>query len=177
MNSGGFNAICLECGLCCNGVIFARGELQSGDNAERLAALGLLLAPQKQARAGNRKFHQPCAAFENGCCGIYSERPEYCRAFECALLKKVSTKKMENSTALRVIRTTRRRVDKVKRLLRKLGDADEHVALSVRVRRMTRRMESSFSENGSAELFGELTLASHALNVLLSEEFYPGSEA
>ncbi|HET7625709.1 MAG TPA: YkgJ family cysteine cluster protein [Verrucomicrobiae bacterium] len=175
MSFNGSSAICLECGLCCNGAIFARGELRSGDDAERLAALGLSLARQNYSLSGNRKFHQPCAAFENGCCRIYSERPEYCRAFECALLKKVNAGELEISAALRIIRSARRRADKVKRLLRKLGDTDEHVALSARVRRTIRRAESNISNDKTAGLFGELTLANHALNILLSEKFYPGS--
>jgi len=76
---------------------------------------------------------------------------------------------------LEVIKTARRRVDKVKKLLRELGDAEEHLALSVRFRRMQRRMETSELDEESADRYGELTLAVHDLNVLLSGAFYPGS--
>jgi len=41
--------ICLECGLCCNGVIFADVQLQPGDLPDRLRELGLkLLARAKR---------------------------------------------------------------------------------------------------------------------------------
>lgn len=164
--------LCLECGLCCNGVIFAKGQLQPGDNSERLHALGLAIL--RTTKSGETKFKQPCAAFDGCRCGIYKDRPKYCHAFECLLLKRVNAGKIEFSKALQLVRRARRRAEKVKRLLQKLGDSEEHVALSVRVRRMQNRLEREVFDAESAHLFGELTLAMHSLQLLLSEEFYPG---
>jgi hypothetical protein len=164
--------LCLECGLCCNGVIFAKGQLQPGDDPERLRSLGL--AVLRANKSGEIKFSQPCAALDGCRCEIYSDRPKYCRAFECLLLKRVTAGKIELSKALQTVRRARRRVDKVKRLLRKLGDSDEHVALSVRVRRTQNRLEREVSDAESARWYGELTLAVHSLQLLLGEEFYPG---
>jgi len=176
MSFNGSNQLCLECGLCCNGVIFANGQLQPEDNVTRLEALGLKLVSTRKSQIANRKFQQPCAAFGGCRCNIYADRPKYCREFECLLLKNVNAGKMEPDAALKVIRTARRRVEMVRRLLRELGDADEHVALSLRFRRMQRRMESSGLDEEHADRFGELTLAVHDLNVLLSGAFYPGAE-
>ena len=167
------NPLCLECGLCCNGVIFANGQLQPGDDAARLRELGLRLLTKQKAEIGMRKFAQPCAAF-NGCrCQIYAERPQYCRAFECALLKKFKAGKIEADAALRLIRRALRRADKVKRLLRELGDTDERKPLTARFRQMQRRMETCALNEASADCFGELTLAVLDLQVLLSAEFLP----
>ena len=168
------NPLCLECGLCCNGVIFANGQLQPADDVGRLRQLGLKLLAIPKSPAASRKFHQPCAAFDGCRCQIYAERPQYCRAFECALLKKFKTGKVQADAALRTIRTARRRTEKVKKLLRELGDTDEGVALSVRFRRMQRRAEAGGLDEESADRFGELTLAMQDLNFLLSESFYPG---
>ncbi len=166
------NQLCLECGLCCNGVIFADGQLQPDDDAERLSALGLVL--KRPTRLGGSKFKQPCAAFDGCRCRIYGDRPQYCREFECLLLKSVTDGKTEFVAAQRIIRTARRRADKVKRLLRSLGDGDEQIALSVRFRRMQKRFEREILDEESAHLYGELTLAVHDLHVLLSDAFYPG---
>jgi Fe-S-cluster containining protein len=162
------NSLCLECGLCCNGVIFADVQLQSGDNAARLRALGL-------AFAKTPKFHQPCTAFAGCKCNIYSERPSYCREFECLLLKHVKAGEIEPRRALRTIRSTLKQVENVKRLLRQLGDNEENLALSKRFRRMRRKLESGPLNKKTAHTFSELTLAMHDLNVLLSEKFYPSS--
>ena len=167
------NPLCLECGLCCNGVIFANGQLQPGDDIEHLRELGLKLLPNRKSEIVNRKFHQPCAAFDGCRCQIYSDRPQYCRAFECALLKKFQARKIEADSAWRTIRRARRQTKIVLRLLRELGDADESKALTVRFRRMQRRMETGPLDEAGADRFGELTLAMLDLQVLLSQEFLP----
>ncbi|HWC60369.1 MAG TPA: YkgJ family cysteine cluster protein [Verrucomicrobiae bacterium] len=171
MNPADANSLCLECGLCCNGVIFADVQLQSGDNAARLRTLGLALL--QRANSGNEKFKQPCTAFAGCQCNIYSERPTYCREFECLLLKSVKAGKIDARKAIPVIRSALRRVKKVERLLQQLGDADESVALSKRFRRMQRKLEGAPLDRESAQTFGELTLAVHDLNLLLAEKFYP----
>ena len=168
MRSADANSLCLECGLCCNGVIFADGQLQSRDDAARLRLLGLALLK-------NEKFRQPCAAFDGCRCRIYSERPNYCREFECLLLKSVRDGRTRPGAAVRIVRTARRRVQKVKTLLRELGDDDEGVALNKRFRRMQRRLEKTALDERTAEVFSRLTLAVHDLNLLLAEAFYPGS--
>ena len=174
MDSSDSNPLCLECGLCCNSVIFADGQLQPGDDAERLQSLGLALAANRKSKIKNQKFQQPCATF-NGCrCRIYADRPKYCREFECLLFQAVKAGRLETNAALPFIRTARQRAEKVKQLLRELGDADERVAMSARFRRTKKRVEGSTLDEETADLFGQLTLAVHDLNVLLSDAFYPG---
>jgi hypothetical protein len=175
MCDGDSNALCLECGLCCNGVIFADVQLQPGDDAAKLRSLGLAFASNQKSKTGIQKFRQPCAAFAGCHCNIYSDRPRYCREFECLLLKRVKAGRTEIASASRLIRTALRRVKKIKRLLCELGDADDTLALSKRFRRTQRRLENGPLEGDAAEKFGELTLAVHDLNVLLAESFYPGA--
>jgi uncharacterized protein len=170
------NSLCLECGLCCNGVIFADVQLQPGDDAGKLRSLGLALVANQKSKVEIQKFKQPCAAFGGCRCNIYSERPKYCREFECLLLKSVKAGRTDSAAALRIIRTALRRVEKVKHLLQELGDEDDTVALNKRFRRMKRRLESGPLDAKAAEKFGKLTLAVHHLNMLLAEKFYPGSE-
>jgi Fe-S-cluster containining protein len=168
------NRLCLECGLCCNGVIFAKGQLEPGDDAQQLENLGLKLVAKRNPQSVTQKFHQPCAAFDAGKCNIYADRPAYCRQFECALLKQVRAGSLDEFSALQTITRARTRADAVRQLLRDLGNTDEHLALNLRFRRVTRRMESFAPDEGSLDNFGKLTLAVHDLNVLLSESFYPG---
>jgi hypothetical protein len=167
------NSICLECGLCCNGVIFADVQLRQQDDPARLRALGLAFA--QKSKIGAEKFKQSCTAFVGCKCRIYSDRPTYCREFECLLLKGVKAGKNRPAEAIRTIRSALKKVKIVKGLLQQLGDADEMVALSKRFRRLQRKLENGPLDKESANLFGELTLAVHDLNVLLSERFYPAS--
>ena len=184
--------ICLACGLCCDGVIFSDVRLQAEDNPEPFARLEALpaeatasskgrpLVPQSSARAsfavGQRasQMPQPCVAFDGCRCRIYNQRPKHCREFECLLLRSVRAGRTEKAQALEIIRRARRRADRVWRLLRALGDLDEERSLSVRFRRTVKRLEGSQLDEPTAELYGELTLAVHDLNCLLSSAFYPG---
>ena len=178
--------LCLACGLCCNGVLFKDVELQPGDDVKRLGSLGLPIriarkvkrtSPSKPERHDS-KFAQPCAALCDGNrCRIYAERPARCRQFECALFKSVAAGETELVAALRTVRATLRRADRVRQLLRILGDFDEHLPLSLRFNRTRRRLETGGVDDASTDAFAELTLAVHALNVVLSERFYPGNPA
>jgi Fe-S-cluster containining protein len=185
MNPDKSNQLCLECGLCCNGVIFADVQLQPEDDVRHLQSLGLPVTvpagqrsmareTDRKSKITNPRFAQPCAAFDGCRCRIYSDRPKYCREFECLTLKQVKAGRLETTAALRVIRAARQRAEKVKHLLLELGDDDEHVALSQRFRRVKRRLESDLQDEETADMFSRLTLAVHDLNMLLSEAFYPG---
>jgi Fe-S-cluster containining protein len=167
--------LCLHCGLCCNGVLFKDVELQPGDDAKRLAMLGIPLVKRKsEIKNPKAKFSQPCAALcADNCCRIYAERPARCREFECALFKSVAAGETQVPAALRTIRTTLKRAAKVRELLQVLGDADEALALSLRFKRTRRRMESAEIDDATAETYAELTLAVHDLNLLLAQKFYP----
>lgn len=162
-------SLCLECGLCCNGVIFADVELQPAE-AQRLKAQSLVSSQDN----GPVKLLQPCAAFDGCRCRIYSDRPTYCRQFECLLLKNVQSGKVTRLAASRIVRTAKDRAEKVRTLLRELGDTDEQNALSLRFQRAAKRYEKEPVAEDKAEVYADLTLAVHELNLLLREAFYPG---
>jgi len=173
-NDAVIGELCPACGLCCNGVIFADVRLQPADDAGRLRSLGL---PVCTPRSGLRppRLAQPCAAFDGCRCRVYPDRPQYCREFECVLFKSVKAGRTEPGAALRIIRTARERADKVRRLLRKLEDADEQLPLSARFRRTGKRLQECDLDEETADLYAQLTLAVHDLNLLLGDAFYPGS--
>jgi Fe-S-cluster containining protein len=156
--------------MCCNGVIFADVKLKPGDDPAQLRGLGL----QVKVREGQTKFSQPCSALDGCRCRIYSERPKYCREFECVLLKSVKAGRLGEAAAMRIIRAARRRVEKVNRLLGELGDRDERADLRGRFRRTARKLEQADLDEKTRRAYGQLTLAMHDLNGLLSDAFYPG---
>jgi Fe-S-cluster containining protein len=159
-------------------VIFADVKLQPGDDAEQLGELGLLLRAgrksQKEGGAG-LKFLQPCHAHDGCRCGIYAQRPRYCREFECVLLKSAAAGRTSRDEALRIIVRAKERAKAVRQLLIALGDQDEELALGARFRRMRRRLEQGHLDDTTADLYGRLTLAVHELNLIVSQAFYPGT--
>ena len=59
-------ALCLSCGLCCNGTMFGRVHLQVGDVEAPLEARGI----QIQTNGDKRYFEQPCPAYRDACCQV-----------------------------------------------------------------------------------------------------------
>ncbi len=159
--------LCPECGLCCNGVLFADVELQPGDDAGRLGTLGLRL---RRAR-GKVKFTQPCACLDGKLCRIYAERPTQCAAFECGVFKRVATGELTFAAALTKIKKAQRLSGRVRQLLRKLGDDAESLSLTKRyVRVMAMPMDLS-GDPDLCDARGELMLAVDDLMELLHREF------
>ena len=159
--------LCPQCGLCCNGVLFADVRLQKGDPPRRLTELGLSL----KQKAGQPAFPQPCAGFDGALCRIYAERPQHCRAFACGLLQRVQAGGMEVEGALGNIAGAQRLAEKVRRLLRQLGDGDEQRALTRRYARVMRQPVDLSGPEAAIEGRGELMLAVNDLMHALQRDF------
>ena len=78
----GAEQLCLECGLCCQGVIFSGvGLLPNEVGLAKKLRLDIVEIP------GGHAFRQPCPRQEGVACTVYDERPDHCRKFECKTLK------------------------------------------------------------------------------------------
>ncbi len=159
--------LCPKCGLCCNGVLFADVELRKGDDARRLAELGLSLVKKGRQQA----FAQPCACFDGKLCRIYSRRPKRCRTFECGLLKRVQAGELEADAALKTIARAKRQVEKVCKLLRGTGSDDARLALSQRYERAMSAPVDLSAGKASTALPGKLMASYRNLMLMLKRDF------
>jgi Fe-S-cluster containining protein len=159
--------LCPNCGLCCDSTLFADVELRAGDDAKRLAKLGLTLLQKTKNKLA---FAQPCACFDGKLCGIYADRPRRCRLFECGLLKRVDAGEMTAGAALKKISVAKQRAESVRALLLRSGQRDETLALT---HRYAEAMSApiDLSDEDSAERRGELMLAVSDLMQLLQRDF------
>ncbi len=160
-------ALCPQCALCCNGVLFADVRLQSGDDSEHLAALGVAL----QRRGAITRFPQPCACLDGKLCRIYADRPARCRTFECRLLQRAQAGEVTQRAALQTIQHARRCAENVRRLLRELGDINEAAPLSRRYQRMMRQPIDLSAGQRLGDLRGQLMLAAGELVGVLERDF------
>jgi len=159
--------LCPHCGLCCNGVLFADVELRKADDARRLADAGLSLFEKGPATA----FHQPCSCFDGQFCRIYPDRPVRCRTFECGLLKRAQAGQITVSAALKRIDDARRRVQKVQRLVRRLGQNDGQMALAHRYARAMSEPVDLSGARHAPDLHGNLLRAFEQLMQVLQRDF------
>lgn len=169
--------LCRACGLCCDGTLFDLVKLERSDDAGKLKTLGL---PVSISRGRNpvARFPQPCSALcEDRTCRLYAARPWQCRTFECQLFKDAKAGRIAFAAALPLVKQARRRADDVRRLLRELGDTDEHRALGERFHRTAERMESGNADAAAKAKFADLSLAVHRLKLLSQKRFYTQNEA
>lgn len=97
-----------------------------------------------------------------------------CSSFECVQLKDLRKGATTRARALNQIAAATQRLEKVQSLLRLLGDTDEELAVSNRFHRASRRLHLVGMDTPTSRIYGELTLAFHDLNFILSDSFYPG---
>lgn len=168
--------LCLACGLCCDGTLFDGVQLERGDSARKLNALGLPVITYR-GHAPVSRFPQPCAALcVDRTCQIYADRPRQCRTFECKVFKEARDGLIEYAAALRIVAKARRQADKARRLLRKLGDIDESMSLGERFHRIDDRLRADPSDPTKLALYADLSLAIHRLKLLAHERFYTRPE-
>ena len=164
--------LCLACGLCCDGTLFDGVQLEPGDDAKRLKALGLPVAFSR-ARKPVARFSQPCSALcADRTCRLYADRPRQCRIFECGVFKENQAGRLGFAAALRQVTKARRLADKVRKLLLQLGDTEEQRALGERFFRMQCRMEEKPADAAALATFADLSLAVHRLKLLAHARFY-----
>ncbi len=169
--------LCRACGLCCDGSLFDGVQLGAGDDAKKLRTLGLPVTVSR-GKSPLTRFAQPCAALcADRACGVYADRPLQCRAFECGVFKDAQAGRIAFTAALRWVKQGRRRADHVRRLLRQLGDNEEHRSLGERFHRTSERLESGKPDDAAKSTFADLSLAVHHLKLLAFKKFYTKSDA
>ena len=120
-------SLCVECGLCCGGMVFDDVELRDEHEALTVECLGLEVEEEDAAYF----LIQPCRALKGTHCSVYEHRPECCRSFECLLLKDYKDEKISKVEALDLVQQVREKMEfsdkgSVRHLIRKhfLGWAD-----------------------------------------------------
>ncbi len=155
------DTLCLQCGLCCNSVLFADVRRERGDDSKLFQQFGPRVA-------------QRCPAFNSGdcTCAIYAERPSRCRQFECKQLLAVRAGKKSAETALKKIREAKKLSAEVEKFLAQLGFNETQLPLSKRFQKCQRAAERGKISLENLDLLADLQLAVHRLNQLLAQDFY-----
>lgn len=124
-------ALCLDCGLCCDGSLFEAvlvTESEAGQAcwASHTAGGGPGISP---------RVAQPCPMLHGQTCTIYAQRPETCRRYECGLYTRVSLGELAEDEARREIADFK---SLIRRATQRLPDDGESTAP---IKRLTRAAE------------------------------------
>ena len=102
------SALCLTCGICCQGPLYALVELQP-EEVSRARTWPMELVEDGDLVA----FKQPCGCLDGTRCTVYSERPRVCREYVCALLLRLRSGEISQSEAQDAIRQARRLIAEI----------------------------------------------------------------
>ncbi|GAC1523130.1 MAG: hypothetical protein NVS3B10_23190 [Polyangiales bacterium] len=86
MSAAEADALCTQCGLCCDGTFYGSVVIAHGESS-RLERVGLRIVRDDQGSA--MTMPQPCSALRGCLCAVYEERPTACAAYQCSLRKAV----------------------------------------------------------------------------------------
>jgi Fe-S-cluster containining protein len=154
--------ICIECGLCCDGTIFDHAPLETRDDLIPLRAAGVAFDQDLT------QFSLPCAALEAQCCSVYESRPSICRAYRCALLKRVESGETDDDSARDIIATVIQLRDQVRPTLSAKVDPEQATTASLNAMLHTVfRDEGGLSPTERAELMLDVA----ALRTMLAKYF------
>lgn len=123
------DTLCTQCGLCCDGSLFADVELAGADEASALEVMGLEIEEEDDVRG---LLLQPCRALKGTRCSIYPHRPDCCRTFECRLLQNAKRGTVSNVEAKQKIITALQQIKHVKLLIGQLGPDQPQLPLKER---------------------------------------------
>ena len=155
------DTLCLQCGLCCNGVLFADVRPERGGRSPLFAEYG-------------PRVSQPCPAFDHDdcTCALYAQRPARCRKFECKQFIAVRDGGKTAAAALKKIREAKKFAAEVETLLTELGFNETSLPFSKRFQKCQRAAERGQFSGEALEQLADLQLAVHRLNTLLAQDFY-----
>ena len=90
--------LCVGCGMCCDGTLYARARVSPGEEP-RIAAAGLELIEEPDKTF----FRLPCQYFGCGQCTIYEDRFDICRSFTCALYRREAANELTPESARSIV--------------------------------------------------------------------------
>ena len=143
--------LCLDCGLCCNGVLFDQVRLQPGDNRKSLTARGL-----KIKKGG--WFNQPCTALCGTLCLLYQSRPTRCRQFECRQYQQVAAGEISYESAVRRIAVVKGQVARINLLLPPSGGGNTRKPLAQRYATAVESSPEAAQNSGLIEAMSRLQM-------------------
>lgn len=123
------DTLCTNCGLCCDGTLFADVELVGQAEVARLEIMGMDVEDENR---NTGLLSQPCAALRGTRCGIYAHRPQCCRQFQCHLLQNAQRGAVTVERALEQIADARGQIQQVRAMLGRLGNRDTDLPIKER---------------------------------------------
>jgi uncharacterized protein len=131
LNSPEVSDICVTCGMCCDGTLFAKAVLSKDDtapdeqNIQKAKNLQMTILEEN----GKYFFRLPCHLFDKKCTVYDKERPKVCGVFFCTPLKRYQADTLSLDAAAKIISNTRHINNELKKTIAQYPEfADKSIA-------------------------------------------------
>jgi len=111
-------SICVTCGFCCDGTLFAHACLNQGERGH----LPAKIEAESFTEDGSDYFRLPCHYFMSKCSIYDRRRADVCSSYRCQLLKDFAAGKVTLNDALGVISDAMNMRDRLLEQYRKMSD-------------------------------------------------------
>ncbi len=146
--------ICVTCGFCCDGTLFAHALLNPGEKG----SLPERIEENVFSEGEKDYFRQPCRYFE-GRCTIYArKRADVCGSYRCQLLRDFSAEKISLEKALAVVARARETRRELLEEYRRVSGSDRNIHFMEVLKELGKYLRQD-RENASAGMEYELLLA------------------
>jgi len=135
------SALCVSCGFCCDGTLFASVRLEDGE-AARLASFSLPIVVRDDL---TEAMPQPCRALEATLCTAYDVRPVTCRRYRCHLLTALDEGEVDLDEARGVVSTVREALAPLRSRLPEGFSAGRRAALPTKWRKGSAPPDHAFA--------------------------------
>ena len=171
INNNEEQALCKDCGLCCDGTLFARATIKNSDD--------LIVAKKYKLECfQNEKglfFKQPCCWFENKCLLYNQKRPYICGAFHCKLLLDFRNKRIDFDSALKHIKSVKRQCELLRRDMNAFAEFDDVPIGKLGIILNNFQLEAS-DKVLFRKKYGKIIIQVYALNEIKKKYFYKKKE-
>lgn len=103
------SALCVACGLCCQGVLHDKGDLRD-DEVEHAFSIGMIVTRDLKQGVS---YGLPCPLLKDTACSVYEERPSACRGYRCGLLQRYTAGEVPIERALSLVNEAKRLLARV----------------------------------------------------------------
>lgn len=160
--------ICIACGFCCDGTLFADAVLQAGE----LENLPEKMATQYFTTERGEFFRLPCPYLKKKCSIYYKPKAQVCSSYRCRLLNDLEKQIVTPSDAFKIIGNTRILLNEIYTIAHLVMNVSEKLSLTG-IQEKLRHMEPDETDIPQMKI---LIARCTILEALLARHFKTGSE-
>lgn len=116
--------ICVTCGFCCDGTLFAYARLSPGEKGQLPEKIDL----NSFTRDNKDYFRHPCPYFSERCTIYNMKKPDVCSTYRCQLLKDFAAEKLSLPEVMNIINEARRMRSTIMEQYRNISGKEEEIS-------------------------------------------------